>query len=380
MAAIVAGGSCKKRLRSSITEGAVPLPRPHKLSTGKRSKSIRQNDAQSAPQRPHGSTPRVDGSTDTIAASPPASTKPIEQSDVARVTQQQQGGTLSNPTDAVAASPSVAAKPIEQSDAASVSQPQESTLSKPTDAVAASASAAAKLIEQSDAASVTRQPQESTLSEPADAVAEPQPPTIEQSDAAWVTQPKQQGSGLSNPTEAVAASPAAIATLRVADANSSPPHADPEALDGGGRITERNKPTADIVRGLSSKPVQMFLLLVLGAAIVVFLISLVIILHHRVTALTDLRPKAQAQHGLQDDGARRSQMFVDDKHNQVGMNALRRIRPTATRPQNRAAISTEPPPKSSLEEVEVALEDFRAKLVYVEWDAIQNGSRQGRSG
>jgi len=62
------------------------------------------------------------------------------------------------------------------------------------------------------------------------------------------------------------------------------------------------------------------------------------------------------------------------------MNALRRIRPTATRPQNRAAISTEPPPKSSLEEVEVALEDFRAKLVYVEWDAIQNGSRQGRSG
>jgi hypothetical protein len=125
----------------------------------------------------------------------------------------------------------------------------------------------------------------------------------------------------------------------------------------------------------------MFLLLVLGVAIVVFLISLVIILHHRVTALTDLRPKAQAQHGLQDDGARRSQMFVDDQHNQVGMYALpRRIRPTATRPQNRAAISTEPPPKSSLEEVEVALEDFRAKLVYVEWDAIQNGSRQGRSG
>ena len=124
----------------------------------------------------------------------------------------------------------------------------------------------------------------------------------------------------------------------------------------------------------------MFLLLVLGVAIVVFLISLVIILHHRVIALTDLRPTAQAQHGLQDDGARRSQMFVDDKHNQVGMNALRRIRPTATRPQNRAAISTEPPPKSSLEEVEVALEDFRAKLVYVEWDAIQNGPRQGRSG
>jgi Na+-transporting methylmalonyl-CoA/oxaloacetate decarboxylase gamma subunit len=42
----------------------------------------------------------------------------------------------------------------------------------------------------------------------------------------------------------------------------------------------------------------MFLLLVLGVAIVVFLISLVIILHHRVTALIDLqldrdRPKAQ---------------------------------------------------------------------------------------
>jgi hypothetical protein len=265
MAAIVAGGSCKGRLSSSITEGAVPLPRPRKLSAAKRSKSIRQNDAQSAPQRPQGSTPPVDGSPDTVAASPPAAAKPIEQSDAASVTQQPQGSTLSKPTDAVAASPPAAAKPIEQSDAASVTQqPQGSTRSKPADAVAASPRAA-----------------------------------IEQSDAAWVTQPKQQqGSALSNPTKAVAASPPAIATLRVADANSSPPHADPEALDGGGRITERNKPTAYIVRGLSFKPVQMFLLLVLGVAIVVFLISLVIILHHRVTALIDLqldrdRPKAQ---------------------------------------------------------------------------------------
>jgi hypothetical protein len=317
MAAIVAGGSCKGRLRSSIAEGAVPVPRPRKLSAAKRSKSIRQNDAQSAPQRLQGSTAQVDGSTDAVAASPPAAAKPIEQSDAASVKQ----------------------------------QPQESTLSKPTDAVAASTSVAAKP-EQSDAASVTQQPQESTLSKP---------------------------------TDAVAASPPAVATLRVADANSSPPHADPEALYGGGRITERSY----IARGLSFKPVQMFLLLVLGVAIVVFLISLVIILHHRVTAFSDLqlghdRPEPQAQHGLPDDSARRSQMFVGDQRNQVRIDALPgRTRPSATRPQSRVAISTEPPPKSSLDEVKVALEDFRAELIYVDrtqksrWgDAIQNGSRQ----
>jgi hypothetical protein len=138
----------------------------------------------------------------------------------------------------------------------------------------------------------------------------------------------------------------------------------------------------------------MFLLLVLGVAIVVFLISLVIILHHRVTALIDLRldhdrPETQAQHGLPDDGAQRSQMFVDDQRNQVGIDALPgRTRPFATRPQSRAAISTEPPPKSSLEEVKVALEDFRAELIYVDRtqksrrgeDASQNGPRQSRSG
>jgi hypothetical protein len=131
----------------------------------------------------------------------------------------------------------------------------------------------------------------------------------------------------------------------------------------------------------------MFLLLVLGVAIVVFLISLVIILHHRVTALIDLhdRPEAQAQHGLPNDGARRSQIFVDDQRNQVGIDALRgRTRSSATRPQSGAAISTEP----SVEEVKVALEDFRAELIYVDRtqksrrgeDAIQNGSRQSRSG
>jgi hypothetical protein len=347
-------------------------------------KPIRQSDGR-IPLQTQGSTPQVDGSTDAVAASPAAAAKPIEQSDAASVTQQPQESTLSKSTDAVAVSPAAAAKPIERSDVASVTQqPQESTLSKPTDAVAASPAAAAKPIERSDAASVTQQPQESTLSKPTDAVAASSPAAIEQSDAARVAQPKQQqGSALSNPTEAVAASPAAIATLRVADANLSAPHADPEALDGGGRVTERNKPIAEIVRALSFKPVQMFLLLVLGVAIVVFLISLVIILRHHVTALIDLQldrdqPEAQARHGLRDDGARRSQMFVDDQHNQVGIDALPgRLRPFAARPQNRAAISTEPPPKSSFEEV---AQDFRAELIYLEWDAIQNGSRQGRSG
>ena len=71
----------------------------------------------------------------------------------------------------------------------------------------------------------------------------------------------------------VASSPA-TATFRVAaaGADSAPPDADSEAFDDGGRIAERSNPTikADIVRGLSFKPVQIFLLLVFGVAIVVF--------------------------------------------------------------------------------------------------------------
>ena len=358
-----------------------------------------ESHAQWAPQQPQGSTPQVDGSIATVAASPSAAAKPIQQSDGASVTQQLQGSTLSKPTDAVAASSSAAAKPIEQSDAPSVAQAieqsdapsvtqqlQGSTLSKPTDAVAASSSAAAKpieqsdapsvaqAIEQSDAPSVTQQLQGSTLSKPTDAVAasssaaakpieQSDAPSvaqaIEQSDAPSVTQ-QLQGSTLSNPTDAVAASSPATATLRVADANSAPPDADPEAFDDGGR-------KADIVRGLSFKPVQMFLFLVLGVSIVVFLVSLVIILHQRVTALMDLQldrdwPKAQA--GLQDDGARSSQMFVDDQRSQEGIDDPPwRARPSAARPQSGEATSTEVPPRSSLEEVKAALENFRADYV-----------------
>jgi hypothetical protein len=322
-------------------------------------KPIRQSDG-GIPQQTQGSTPQVDESTDAVAASPSAAAKPIEQSDAASVTQQPQESTLSKPAD---------------------------TASKPADTAAASSAAAAKPIEQSDAASVTQQPQQSTLSKPADAVAVSSAaaakPT-EQSDAASVTPPKQQqGSALSNPTQAVTASPAAISMLRVADANLSASHADPEPLDGGGRVTERNKPRAEIVPALSFQPVQMFLLLVLAAAIVVFLISLVIILHHRVTALIDLQldrdqPEAQAPHRLRDDGARRAQMFVDDEHIQMGIDAPPpRLRHSAARAQNRTAIATEPPPKSSFDEV---AQDFRAELIYLERDAIQNGSRQGRSG
>jgi hypothetical protein len=62
-------------------------------------------------------------------------------------------------------------------------------------------------------------------------------------------------------------------------------------------------------------------------------------------------------------------MIVDDQPNQAGIDALPgRIRPSATRAENRTAISTEPPPKSNLEKVE---QDFRAELIYLEWDAIR---------
>jgi hypothetical protein len=310
--------------------------------------SIRQSDAHWAPQQRQGSTPQVDGSTDAVAPSSPATAKPIEQSDADWALQQPQGSApqVDGSTDAVAPSSPPATKPIEQSDADWTSQlPQGSAPqvdgTKPTDAVAAPSPPAAKPIEQSDAPSVTQQ---------------------------------LQGSTLSRSTDAIVPSSPATATLRVADANSAPPDADPEAFDDGGRITERSKPTvtADIVRGLSSKPVQMFLFLVLGVAIVVFLISLVIILHHRVTALVDHqldhdRPEARAQHGLQDDGARSSQRFVDGQRGQEGIDALPwPIRPSATRPQIGEATSTEPPPRSSSGEVKAALEDFRAELIYVD--------------
>jgi hypothetical protein len=297
-------------------------------------KSIRQGDERAA-QQSQGNTPQVNGSkpTDAVAASSPATAKLAEQSDAPSVTKQSQGSTLS--TDAVVPPlPTAAATPAEQSDAPSVTQQSQGHILSTDAVVPFSPTTAAKPAEQSDAPSVTQQPEGRTLSKPTDAVV-PSSPT---------------------------------ATLRVNGADSAPPDADAGESDDDRRITERSKPTADIVRGLSFTPVQMFLLLVLGVAIIVFLISLAIILHQGVTTLIDFQldrdsHEAQAQHGLQDDGARRAQMFVDDQLNQVGIDALPgRIRPSATRTQNRAVISTELPPKSSLEEVEVALKDFRAEL------------------
>ena len=92
----------------------------------------------------------------------------------------------------------------------------------------------------------------------------------------------------------------------------------------------------------------------------------------------------QTYHDQRDQG-RNSRGPAQAQRNQVGIDALRgRTRSSATRPQSGAAISTEP----SVEEVKVALEDFRAELIYVDRtqksrrgeDAIQNGSRQSRSG
>jgi hypothetical protein len=132
---------------------------------------------------------------------------------------------------------------------------------------------------------------------------------------------------------------------------------------------------------LSFTSVQMFLLLVFGLASVVFLISLVILMRHRVTALIEFqldhdRPEARAQHGWQGDraDARSSQMFVDNGRGQDGIDAPPwRVRPSATRPQNGEASSTEPP-TSSVEDVNAALEDLKATLIYE--DRTQR-SRQG---
>ena len=271
----------------------------------------------------------------------------VQQENVPQGNALQVGG--SKLTDAAATS--AAAKPIEQSYASSIPQqnvPQESTLqvdgSKLTDAAATSSAAAAKPIEQSGAPWAPQEsvPQESTLQ-----------------------------IGGSKPTDAVVASSPAITTFRVAGADSAPPDADSEAFHDGGRIAERSNPTikADIVRGLSFKPVQIFLLLVFGVAIVV--ISLMIIIHRRVTALIDFqldheRSEAQAKHGSQDDraDARSPQMFVDNRRGQDGIDSPPWWKqPSVKRPQDRDATSMEPP-RPSLEDVKAAPEHFKAALIY----------------
>ena len=321
-------------------------------------KSIQRGDPPWVPQEnvPQGNALQVDGSkpTDAVATSSPAAAKPIEQSDASSFPQQNvpQESTLqvdgSKLTDAAATSS--AAKPIEQSDASSIPQqnvPQESTLqvdgSKPTDAAATSS--AVKPIEQSDAPSIPQEnkSQESTL----------------------------QVGGYKS-TDAVVASSPATATFGVAGADSAPSDANYEAFDDGGPIAERSNPTtkADIVRGLSFKPVQIFLLLVFGVAIV-FLISLMIIVRHRVTALIDFqldheRPEAQAKHGWQDDraDARSPQMFVDNRRGQDGIDSPPwGKQPSVKRPRDRDATSTEPP-RPSLEDVKAAPEHFKAALIY----------------
>ena len=378
------------RLAHSRILSVKPKPTPFVSA-----KSIQRGDPPWVPQEnlPQGNALQVDASkpTDAVAASSPAAAKPIEQGDAPSVPQENvpQGNALqvdaSKPTDAVAASSPAAAKPIEQGDAPSVPQenvPQGNALqvdaSKPTDAVAVSSPAAAKPIEQGDPPSVSQEniPQESALqvdrSKPTDAVAASSPAAakpIEQGDAPSISQ---QNDG-SKPTDAGVASSPATPTFRVAalGADSTPPDADAEAFGDGRRIAERSTPTtkADIVRGLSFKPVQIFLLLVFGVAIIVFLVSLVILMHHRVPVEFQVdhdRPEARAHHGLQDDraDARSSQMFVDNGRGQDRVNSPPwRVRPSAMRPQNGDATSTEPR-RSSVEDVKAALEDFKVALIY----------------
>ena len=374
-------------LHAPLMHRAAKASKSHAVSTTADT-PVSGSRADSAPRLPHSRILSVKPQPTSFVGA-----KSIQRGDPPWVPQENvpQGNALqvdaSKPTDAVAASSPAAAKPIEQGDPPSVPQeniPQESALqvdaSKPTDAVAASSPAAAKPIEQGDPPSVPQEniPQESALqvdaSKPTDALAASSPAAvkpIEQSDAPSIPQ---QNDG-SKPTDAGVASSPATPTFRVAaaGADSAPPDADAEAFGDGRRIAERSNPTikADIVSGLSFKPMQIFLLLVLGVAIVVFLISLVILMQHRVTALGEFqldhdRPEARAHHGWQDDraDARSSQMFVDNGRGQNGINAAPwRVRPSATRPQNGDATATEPP-RSSVEDVKAALEDFKVALIY----------------
>jgi hypothetical protein len=375
-------------LHAPLTHRAAKASESHAVSTTADT-PVSGSRAGSAPRLPHGRILSVKPQPTSFV-----SAKSIQRGDPPWVPQENvpQGNALqvdaSKPTDAVAASSPAAAKPIEQGDALSVPQeniPQESALqvdgSKQTDAVATSSPAAAKPIEQSDAPSIPQQndPQGSTLQvdgfKPTDTVATSSPAAakpIEQSDAPSIPQ---QNDG-SKPTDASVASSPATPTFRVAaaGADSAPSDADAGAFGDGRRIAERRStPTtqAGIVGTLSFTPVQIFLLLVFGLASVVFLISLVILMHHRVTALVEFRldhdrPEARAQHVWQGDrtDARSSQMFVDNGRGQDGIDAPPwRVRPSATRPQNGNASSTEPP-RSSVKDVKAALEDLKAALIH----------------
>jgi hypothetical protein len=69
---------------------------------------------------------------------------------------------------------------------------------------------------------------------------------------------------------------------------------------------------------------------------------------------------------LQDDraDARSSQMFVDNGRGQDRVESPPwRVRPSAMRPQNGDATSTEPR-RSSVEDVKAALQDFKVALIY----------------
>ena len=328
-------------LHAPLTHRAAKASESHAVSTTADA-PVPGSRADSAPRLPHSRILSLKPQPSFVSA------KSIQRNDPPLVPQEHvpQANALrvdaSKPTDAVAASSPAAAKPIEQGDALSVPQeniPQGSTLQvdgfKPTDTVATSSPAAAKPIEQSVAPSI---PQQNDGPKPTDADVATSPAT---------------------PTFRVAA----------AGADSAPSDMDTGPFGDGRRIAERSTLTtqAGIVGTLSFTPVQIFLLLMSGLASVVFLISLVILLHHRVAALVEFRldhdrPEARAQHGWQGDraDARSSQMFVDNGRGQDGIDAPP---PSATRPQIGNASSTEPP-RSSVEDVKAALEDLKAALIY----------------
>ena len=332
-------------LHAPLTHRAAKASESHAVSTTADA-PVSGSRADSAPRLPHSRILSLKPQPSFVSA------KSIQRNDPPLVPQEHvpQANALrvdaSKPTDAVAASSPAAAKPIEQGDALSVPQeniPQGSTLQvdgfKPTDTVATSSPAAAKPIEQSVAPSI---PQQNDGPKPTDADVATSPAT---------------------PTFRVAA----------AGADSAPSDIVAGPFGDGRRIAERSTLTtqAGIVGTLSFTPVQIFLLLMSGLASVVFLISLVILLHHRVAALVEFRldhdrPEARAQHGWQGDraDARSSQMFVDNGRGQDGIDAPPwRVRPSATRPQIGNASSTEPP-RSSVEDVKAALEDLKAALIY----------------
>ena len=225
--------------------------------------------------------------------------------------------------------------------------------SKATDAAAVSSPASEKRIQDDDAPSIPEEALQIDRTAPSDTASlsgsdAASSPASQHDDPSWISQ--QDGShenslvnGSKPPDDRPALSPAP-ATFRVAAAGAI------DELDKHGRLAERSRSNG-FAGALGSKRAQIFLLLIFGLAIFVFVISLVVI--RRPSPIpADFR----SGRGWHEESARISRIPVDDAQGQNKLQA------EAKRPKNNLINSTAPRRLYS-EDYKAALED-KPTLIY----------------